>query len=280
MFNLEQSIAKWRQQMLAAGIKSPMPLEELESHLREEIQRQLESGMDPQQAFEMSVSVVGQTGALRCEFKKVEGAATKRVGIVAAFFGMMMIVWVFIRHHEMGPPWRGDQLGWILFSLIVIFFGLGAAFFNFNLGNDREVRLWKLAGISYSLFALWVSMMLIFRFLIMPQMNVRFTTLDRTLSFIALAIIVMAVLGWRWLAKILPVIHSRRIRTIVGIVCCLLGPVSMALFILFIAPQLRGFPAMFVYVLWIWMWTIIAMLGSVGYGLAEAAHRQTEAIDS
>jgi hypothetical protein len=280
MFNLEQSIAEWRQQMLAAGIKTPVPLEELESHLREEIWRLLDSGMDPQKAFEMSVTEIGQTGALRCEFKKVEGTTTKRVGIVAAFFGMMMIVWVLFRHHEMGPLWRGDQLGWILVSLIVVFFGLGAAFFNFNLGNDREVRLWKLAGISYSLFALWVSLMLILRFLIMPQLSIRFNAVDRTLSFIALAIIMTAVFGWRWLAKILPVIHSRRVRTIVGIVCCLLGPVSMALFILFIAPQLRGFPAMFVYVLWIWMWTIIAMLGSVGYGLAEAAHRQTEAIDT
>ena len=40
MFDLEQSIADWRRQMLAAGIKTPVPLEELESHLREEIERQ------------------------------------------------------------------------------------------------------------------------------------------------------------------------------------------------------------------------------------------------
>ena len=39
MFDLEQSITNWRKQMLAAGIKSPVPLEELEIHLREEIER-------------------------------------------------------------------------------------------------------------------------------------------------------------------------------------------------------------------------------------------------
>jgi len=39
MFELEKSIADWRRQMLAAGIKSPLPLEELEIHLREEIER-------------------------------------------------------------------------------------------------------------------------------------------------------------------------------------------------------------------------------------------------
>ena len=37
MFGLEQAIADWRQQMLAAGIKTPVPLEELEIHLREDI---------------------------------------------------------------------------------------------------------------------------------------------------------------------------------------------------------------------------------------------------
>jgi len=31
MFNLEQSIADWRRQMIAGGIKTPVPLEELES---------------------------------------------------------------------------------------------------------------------------------------------------------------------------------------------------------------------------------------------------------
>jgi hypothetical protein len=40
MFSLEQSIAEWRTQMLAAGIKTPTLLEELENHLRDEIERQ------------------------------------------------------------------------------------------------------------------------------------------------------------------------------------------------------------------------------------------------
>ena len=40
MLDLEQSIAEWRRQMLAAGLKTPVPLEELESHLRDEIEQQ------------------------------------------------------------------------------------------------------------------------------------------------------------------------------------------------------------------------------------------------
>ena len=41
-----KSIAEWREQMLAAGIKTPVPLEELEIHLREEIEQQMKSGFE------------------------------------------------------------------------------------------------------------------------------------------------------------------------------------------------------------------------------------------
>ncbi len=52
MFDLEQAISNWRRQMLAAGIKTPAPLEELENHLREDFEQQARSGSSTQQAFE------------------------------------------------------------------------------------------------------------------------------------------------------------------------------------------------------------------------------------
>lgn len=73
MFNLEQSMAKWREQMLAAGIKSPVPLEELEGHLREEIERQVKSGMDAQRAFEKTVVQMGPAKELKAEFANSRG---------------------------------------------------------------------------------------------------------------------------------------------------------------------------------------------------------------
>ena len=60
MFDLEKSVAIWRGQMLAAGIKTPVPLEELETHLREEIERQLEFGSSTQTAFLIAVERIGQ----------------------------------------------------------------------------------------------------------------------------------------------------------------------------------------------------------------------------
>jgi len=41
MFDLEQSVSDWRRQMLAAGIRTPVPLDELETHLREDIEQQM-----------------------------------------------------------------------------------------------------------------------------------------------------------------------------------------------------------------------------------------------
>src|SRR5665213_3752844 len=69
MFDLEQSIAEWRKQMLAAGIQTPVPLDELEIHLREEIELQIKSGLSKQRAFEAADQKLGQAGILKDEFK-------------------------------------------------------------------------------------------------------------------------------------------------------------------------------------------------------------------
>lgn len=70
MFNLEQSITEWRQRMLAAGIKTPVPLEELELHLREEIERQTQSGFSDAEAFQMAVANIGPAQVLQNEFEQ------------------------------------------------------------------------------------------------------------------------------------------------------------------------------------------------------------------
>ena len=59
--------------MLAAGIKTPVPLEELEIHLREDIERQMKSGLDEQKVFENAVQEIGRAQMLKNEFEKVDG---------------------------------------------------------------------------------------------------------------------------------------------------------------------------------------------------------------
>ena len=72
MFDLEQSIREWRWQMLGDGIGTPVPLEELEVHLREGIERQTKNGLNEKEAFKTAVREIGQGSALQPEFNKVD----------------------------------------------------------------------------------------------------------------------------------------------------------------------------------------------------------------
>jgi Clp amino terminal domain, pathogenicity island component len=71
MFNLDEAISEWRQQLTAGGIKSSEVLDELESHLRDDIQQQMRSGVTEQEAFEAGINRMGRTNLLKSEFDKV-----------------------------------------------------------------------------------------------------------------------------------------------------------------------------------------------------------------
>src|SRR6185503_4976053 len=73
MFNLEQSISEWRGQMLSAGVNNPDIVDELESHLREDWARRVQSGESEEQAFEGALQGVGQPSLLKHEFAKLSG---------------------------------------------------------------------------------------------------------------------------------------------------------------------------------------------------------------
>jgi hypothetical protein len=90
MFNLEQSISEWRRQMQSIGIKNPEILDELESHLREDLARRVQSGESEEQAFEGAVQGVGQASLLKHEFAKLGGKKwawlSKLKGVIAGAF--------------------------------------------------------------------------------------------------------------------------------------------------------------------------------------------------
>ena len=122
MFDLEKSIADWRKQMLAAGIKSPVPLEELESHLREEIERQMKVGLSEQTAFEISARQIGQPKMLKSEFKKSEGIFMKTIlkcvavlliGIAAQLPGSLQLR----DQRVMSDKWLGLWLLGLIFQM-------------------------------------------------------------------------------------------------------------------------------------------------------------------
>lgn len=92
MFNLEHAISEWRRQMLSAGIKAPVPLDELENHLRDDLEQKIRSGLSEQQAFDAAIQQVGSATALKAEFKKVPATAggnqmIQTILILTALFG-------------------------------------------------------------------------------------------------------------------------------------------------------------------------------------------------
>ena len=85
MFDLEQAITEWRRQMLAAGIRTPALLDELESHLRDGVDAQISGGAMMPEAFESAVACLGHATLLRGEFAKVGGPGACRERVKDAF---------------------------------------------------------------------------------------------------------------------------------------------------------------------------------------------------
>ena len=71
MFDLEKSIADWRQQMMAGGVSNGEALNELESHLRDDIEQEMRAGLSSPQAFELAAQRMGEAHQLKGEFAKV-----------------------------------------------------------------------------------------------------------------------------------------------------------------------------------------------------------------
>src|SRR5262245_22820520 len=103
MFELEQAIGEWRQKMLAAGVKSPVPLEELESHLRDDIATRIQSGVPASEAFTAADRQIGQAHALKNEFAKVDGIKQSlQRKLVWAAIGITFVACWFAFHGSPG----------------------------------------------------------------------------------------------------------------------------------------------------------------------------------
>src|SRR5258706_4010851 len=96
MFDLDHAILSWRQQMLNAGIKPSANLDELESHLREDVERLTKAGKMPSEAFELALRNLGNATTIGREFAKSDGCSTAmeqlRIGIAAAFVAFILFL--------------------------------------------------------------------------------------------------------------------------------------------------------------------------------------------
>jgi hypothetical protein len=136
MFDPEQAIAEWRRQMLAAGIETPVPLEELECHLREDVERQVRSGVDAPKAFEAAVQQIGLPDALNREFEKSERTLMTKIliillGIFGVLVGTGLILPALAKYKEQGAMVHDAVMG-LLLGIPIVLIGLGTAFYGFK----------------------------------------------------------------------------------------------------------------------------------------------------
>lgn len=59
MFDLETAFQEWRRQMSVGGMASRKVLDELEAHLREDVEEQMTRGVNAGEAFASSVANMG-----------------------------------------------------------------------------------------------------------------------------------------------------------------------------------------------------------------------------
>jgi len=71
MFDLNRAIDTWHRGLESDELRRGETLDELESHVREEVERFVKSGLHQEQAFERAVSRIGQSKDLAREFAKV-----------------------------------------------------------------------------------------------------------------------------------------------------------------------------------------------------------------
>lgn len=114
MFNLEQAISDWRRKLSAAGMRSRDIVDELESHLREEIERQIQSGAAEHHAFQTAIARLGEAGALQNEFAKLntERVPSRFLKLCYALFGAGMFLintWTLLAY-DISPLERASGL--------------------------------------------------------------------------------------------------------------------------------------------------------------------------
>lgn len=135
MFDLERTIETWRQQMTDAGINAPVPLDELESHLRDAVDEQMRLGLSEERAFEAASRQIGHAGELRSEFEKVSTSDLPW----GQKFGDRYAAWGFACFHG-------------FYVIVVTCLLLRFAFFS---GHERAMGFAALAATLLAVFAAW-----------------------------------------------------------------------------------------------------------------------------
>lgn len=167
MFDLEQAIAKWRGRMADDGIKSPEVLDELESHLREGVQEQMQSGLNLQRAYEIASRRIGHANELKKEFNKVGWVMATQARMKRAVHTFAGVPDDYIST-SMNTPYSELEPGWATYLKAAAFlvpavclWTLSATFVVPKLNEvcyqahlENEIAIWNLTRYNFGILFL------------------------------------------------------------------------------------------------------------------------------
>lgn len=167
MFDLEYAITEWRRQMLAAGIKAPVPLDELEAHLRDHIDR-LKAGVSEEEAFHSATQQLGNSEILKQEFSKVKRhrfwillGSPLALKIIAVWFVVMGLesLRLFMRplYWDLKGLWpslhlASLNLNWLLNWFLWFFILMGCLHIFIGIGLIRRQNGWRVAALVMAFY--------------------------------------------------------------------------------------------------------------------------------
>src|SRR5579862_4552506 len=135
MFNLEEAISDWREDMALAGIAFSEVLDELESHLVEDVECRMRSGSDAEKAFREAALKLGHAVLLKREFERVENQERRFMkrsmmfiaGFIGVMVGMALVMPALAQYRHEGVM-RNDEPWLFLIGSLLTLAGCGAAF--------------------------------------------------------------------------------------------------------------------------------------------------------
>ncbi len=92
MFMLDDQLNKWRQNLLNDSQFKNTDIDELENHLKEQIQDFIETGLSEDEAFLLSAYRIGDTKSLSNEFKKINPFEIWRKRLIYMLIGAISFV--------------------------------------------------------------------------------------------------------------------------------------------------------------------------------------------
>jgi hypothetical protein len=131
MRDVESQITAWRRGMRAAGLKAAV-LEELEAHLRDDIERRMQMGLGAHEAFDAAARRLGAAAELRSEFRKaqlqwimkphVSRRLTEILTVVALIAVQVSLLLPLVEKMKMREPLSGWDIG-VVAGWAILFVG-------------------------------------------------------------------------------------------------------------------------------------------------------------